>query len=234
MSDLTFNKIAGGVLLTGLIIFGLKEASDIVFAKHELEKPGYEIAVAEEAGAGGAAAEVAPDWGSVLTPANVAAGQAVSAKCASCHNFTPENHTGPGLFGVVGRKPGTHPGFAYSPAMVEYGNKNPVWDYDKLDTFLKAPGKDVSGTKMTFVGLKKQEDRIAIIAYLHSLGSSLPIPAPKPAGAAPAPAGEAPAAGAAASGAAPAAPGAPAPAGAGAPAAGAPATPAPAATTAKS
>jgi cytochrome c len=212
MSDLTFNKIAGGVLLTGLIIFGLKEASDIVFAKHELEKPGYEIAVAEEAGEGGAAAEVAPDWGSVLTPANVAAGQAVSAKCASCHNFTPENHTGPGLFGVVGRKPGTHPGFAYSPAMVEYGNKNPVWDYDKLDTFLKAPGKDVSGTKMTFVGLKKQEDRIAIIAYLHSLGSSLPIPAPKPAGAAPAPAGEAPAAGAAASGAAPAAPGAPAPA----------------------
>ena len=234
MSDLTFNKIAGGVLLTGLIIFGLKEASDIVFAKHELEKPGYEIAVAEEAGAGGAAAEVAPDWGSVLTPANVAAGQAVSAKCASCHNFTAENHTGPGLFGVVGRKPGTHPGFAYSPAMVEYGNKNPVWDYDKLDTFLKAPGKDVSGTKMTFVGLKKQEDRIAIIAYLHSLGSTLPIPAPKPAGAAPAPAGEAPAAGAAASGAAPAAPGAPAPAGAGAPAAGAPATPAPAATTAKS
>ena len=189
MSDLTFNKIAGGVLLTGLIIFGLREASDIVFAKHELEKPGYEIAVAEEAGAGGAAAEVAPDWGSVLTPANVAAGQAVSAKCASCHNFTPENHTGPGLFGVVGRKPGTHPGFAYSPAMVEYGNKNPVWDYDKLDTFLKAPGKDVSGTKMTFVGLKKQEDRIAMIAYLHSLGSSLPIPAPKPAGAAPAAAG---------------------------------------------
>jgi cytochrome c len=229
MSDLTFNKIFGGVLMTGLIIFGLKEASDIVFAKHELEKPGYEIAIVEEAGPGGAAAEVAPDWGSVLTPANVAAGQAVSAKCASCHNFTAENHTGPGLFGVVGRKPGTHPAFAYSSAMVDYGNKNPVWDYDKLDTFLKAPGKDVSGTKMTFVGLKKQEDRIAMIAYLHSLGSSLPIPAPKPAGAAPTPAGEAPAAGAAASGAAPAAPGAPAPAGAAAPAAGAPATPAPAA-----
>lgn len=210
MSDLTFNKIAGGVLLTGLIIFGLREASDIVFAKHELEKPGYQIAIAEEAGEGGAAAEAAPDWGSVLTPANVAAGQAVSAKCTSCHNFTAANHTGPGLFGVVGRKPGAHPGFAYSPAMVEYGAKNPVWDYDRLDAFLKAPGKDVSGTKMTFVGLKKQEDRIAMIAYLHSLGSSLPIPAPKPAGAAPAPAGEAPAAGAAASEAAPATPAAPA------------------------
>jgi cytochrome c len=230
MSDLTFNKIFGGVLMTGLIIFGLKEASDIVFAKHELEKPGYEIAVAEESGAGGAAAEVPPDWGSVLlVPANIAKGQEVSAKCASCHNFTPENHTGPGLFGVVGRKPGTHPGFAYSAGMTDFGSKNPVWDYDHLDTFLKAPQKDVSGTKMTFVGLKKQEDRIAIIAYLHSLGSTLPVPAPKPAGAAPAAAGAAPAAGAAASGAAPAAPGAPAPAGAAAPAAGAPATPAPAA-----
>jgi cytochrome c len=81
-----------------------------------------------------------------------------------------------------------------------------VWDYDHIDQFLKAPGKYISGTKMTFVGLKKQEDRIAVIAYLHSLGSKLPVPAPKPAGAAPAAegaapaAGEAPAAGTAASG----------------------------------
>ena len=216
MSDLTFNKIAGGVLLTGLIIFGLREASDIVFAKHELEKPGYEIAVAE----------VAPDWGSVLlVPANITAGQAITAKCASCHSFVSGGPTvvGPDLFGVVGRKPGSHPGMAYSPAMVEFGAKNPVWDYDHLDTFLKAPGKDVSGTKMTFVGLKKQEDRIAVIAYLHSLGSTLPVPAPKPAGAAPA---AAPAAGAAA-------PAAGAPAAAGTPVAGTPTTPAPAAAVAK-
>jgi cytochrome c len=209
MSDLTFNKIAGGVLLTGLIIFGLREASDIVFAKHELEKPGYEIAVAEEAGPGGAVAEVAPDWGSVLlVPANIEAGKAVTAKCASCHSFEQggPNGTGPDLWDVLGRKPGSHGGFAYSPAMTEFGGKNPVWDYDHIDQFLKAPGKYISGTKMTFVGLKKQEDRIAVIAYLHSLGSKLPVPAPKPAGAAPAAegaapaAGEAPAAGTAASG----------------------------------
>jgi len=210
MSDLTFNKIAGGVLLTGLVIFGLREASDIVFAKHELEKPGYEIAVAEEAAAGGPAAEVAPDWGSVLlVPANIAAGQAVTAKCASCHSFASggPNGTGPDLWDVLGRKPGSHGGFAYSSAMTDFGAKNPVWDYDHIDQFLKAPGKYISGTKMTFVGLKKQEDRIAVIAYLHSLGSKLPVPAPKPAGAAPAAegaaapaAGEAPAAGTAASG----------------------------------
>ncbi|KRA66056.1 cytochrome C [Caulobacter sp. Root655] len=210
MSDLTFNKIAGGVLLTGLIIFGLREASDIVFAKHEIEKPGYEIAVAEEAGEGAAAAEVAPDWGSVLlVPANIEAGKAVTAKCASCHSFESggPNGTGPDLWDVLGRKPGSHGGFAYSAAMTEFGGKQPVWDYDHIDQFLKAPGKYVSGTKMTFVGLKKQEDRIAVIAYLHSLGSKLPVPAPKPAGAAPAAAdAAAPAAGAPAATAAPATP----------------------------
>lgn len=222
MSDLTFNKIFGGVLLTGLVIFGLREVSDIAFKKHEVEKPGYAIAVEEDTGgAGAAAAEVAPDWGSVLLlPANIEAGKAVAAKCTSCHNFDSggPNGTGPNLYGTLGKKPGTHPGFAYSASMTDFGSKNPVWDYDHVDQFLKAPGKYISGTKMTFAGLKKQEDRIAVIAYLHSLGSTLPVPAPKPAGApaeaAPAEGSEAPAAGAPASAAegAPAAPAADAPA----------------------
>lgn len=219
MSDLTFNKIAGGVLLTGLIIFGLREASDIVFKKHEVEKAGYEIAVQEDSAGGGAAAvDTPPDWNAVLTPANVAAGEAVAAKCAACHKLDASNAnaTGPGLWDVVGRKPAAHPGFNYSGAMKDFSGKTPVWDYDALYTFLKAPGKDVPGTNMTFVGLKKPEDRIAMIAYLHSLGSKLPVPPPRPAAAA-APAEGAPAADAAA----PAAPG-----GTTAPAAGAAAAPA--------
>lgn len=230
MSDLTFNKIAGGVLLTGLVIFGLREASDIVFKKHEVEKAGYEIAVQEEGAEGGAATvDTPPDWNAVLTPANVAAGAAVSAKCAACHKLDASNAnaTGPGLWDVVGRKPAAHPGFNYSGAMKDFSGKQGVWDYDALYTFLKAPGKDVPGTNMTFVGLKKPEDRIAVIAYLHSLGSKLPVPPPRPAAAA-APAAEgapaadaaapgasggttAPAAGAAAAPAAPAAGGAAAP-----------------------
>jgi cytochrome c len=217
MSDLTFNKIAGGVLLTGLVIFGLREASDIVFKKHEVEKAGYEIAVQEESAGGGEAADTPPDWNAVLTPANVAAGAAVSAKCAACHKLDASNAnaTGPGLWDVVGRKPAAHPGFNYSGAMKDFSGKQPIWDYDALYTFLKAPGKDVPGTNMTFVGLKKPEDRIAMIAYLHSLGSKLPVPPPRPA---------APAAGAAAPAADAAAPGAPG--GTTAPAAGAAAAPA--------
>jgi len=124
----------------------------------------------------------------------------------------------------VGRKPAAHPGFNYSGAMKDFSGKQGVWDYDALYTFLKAPGKDVPGTNMTFVGLKKPEDRIAVIAYLHSLGSKLPVPPPRPAAAA-APAAGAEAAPAAEGAAAPAAGAAPAPAAGAAPAAAAPAAP---------
>jgi cytochrome c len=180
MSDLGFNKIAGAVLATGLAVVGLHLVSEAVFEPHVTTKPGYAVTIAEETGGGSAAAELPVDWGTVLPTADVAAGQAQFAKCASCHQPTDANGTGPGLNGIVGRKPAAHAGFAYSPAMVAHGAEYPQWTYDELDAFLKAPQKHIPGTKMTFVGLKKQEDRINIIAYLHTLASSLPIPAPDP------------------------------------------------------
>ncbi|MGZ3315193.1 MAG: c-type cytochrome, partial [Caulobacteraceae bacterium] len=206
-SDLTFNKIAGGLLATGLAIVGLGELSSIVYKFEPAKKAGYAIQVQEEAAGGGAeAADVPPDWGTVLPAANVQAGADVANKCKSCHNLDNggPNLTGPNLYGVEGRKPGSHPGFAYSASMTDFGGKNPAWSYDQLYQFLKSPGAYISGTKMTFVGLKKPEDRVNLIAYLRTLNASPPpIPAPNPQAAAAA----APAAGAAApaaSGAAPA------------------------------
>ena len=221
MSDLTFNKVAGAVLATGLAIVGLREISSGVFAPHPVEKPGYAIEVAEEAGAGGAAAEAPIDWGTVLPTADIKAGEAVFAKCKSCHTIEAggPNGTGPNLHGILGKKSGQHAGFAYSPAMIEHGTHG-VWTFQETSEFLKAPQKHLPGTKMTFVGLKKPEDRINLLAYLNTQGSNLPFPAPNPAAAA-APAGDAAGAPAAAEGAAPA------PAeGAAAPAAAAPAAPA--------
>lgn len=182
MSDLTFNKIAGGLLATGLVIFGLRELTSIVFEQEPPEKAGYAVTVAESA-AEGPAAEVAPDWGTVIPVASIEVGKAISAKCASCHTFDAggANGTGPNLYGTLGKKPGSHPGFTYSAGMTEFSATHPVWTWDQVDEFIKAPQKHIPGTKMTFVGLKKQEDRIAMIAYLHSLGSTLPVPAPKPA-----------------------------------------------------
>jgi cytochrome c len=205
MSDLTFNKIAGAVLATGLAVVGLGQLSSGVFTHEPPAKPGYAVEVAADtAGEGAAVADVPPDWGTVLPKADVAAGEATFAKCQSCHSLTA-NGTGPNLTGVEGRKPGSEPGFAYSPAMTAFGAKQPIWDYEHIYEFIKNPQAYISGTKMTFVGLKKPEDRINLIAFLHTKGSSLPIPAPNPAAAAAAapatgPAGAAPAPGAAAAG----------------------------------
>jgi cytochrome c len=199
MSDLSFNKVAGAVLATGLAIFGLRELSNELFAYHPVAKAGYAITPAAEAGGGEAAAVEAPiDWGTELPKADINAGKQVATKCQSCHNLDSggPNMTGPNLYGVLGRKPGTHPGFAYSQGMTDFGAKQPTWDFVHINDFITAPQKYIDGTKMTFVGLKQRQDRINVIAYLNTLGSNLPIPKPAPA-AAPAAASGAPAKGAA-------------------------------------
>ena len=182
MSGLGFNKIAGASLATLLAIFGLTEASSMYFEPHVVDKPGYYVEPLLEAEAAGGPPEVEPDWGTVLPAADLAAGRALFSKCKSCHELTDANDTGPGLSGVVGRPPATHGGFKYSSAMMEHAPEMPTWDFTRLNEFLKAPKKMVPGTKMTFSGLKKQQDRINIIAYLHSLGSALAVPAPDPEG----------------------------------------------------
>ena len=187
MSDLNRNMILGAALTTAFTLAVLGVVTPMLFEKAPPARPGYAIAVAAEA-SGEAAPEVPPDWGTVLKTADVSAGEAKVAVCKSCHVFDPSgaNNIGPGLYGVLGRKPGTHPGFAYSPAMVAFGAKQPVWDYEHIYEFIAGPQKYIDGTKMTFIGMKNQQDRINVIAYLHTLGSNLPIPAPAPKAAAPA------------------------------------------------
>ena len=209
MASLTFNKIAGATLATGLVIFGLQNFMSEAFRKEPPAKPGYAIAVVDTGDSDAAVADVIPDWGTVLPKADIAKGQTITSKCQSCHVFDAAgtNAIGPGLYGVVGRPPGTHPGYTYDSAMQDFAKTHTAWTYDLLYQFLKSPGSFMPGTKMTFVGLPEAKDRINVIAYLRSNGSpSYPIPAPAPAKApssgAPNPAGPAPAA-APAAGAAP-------------------------------
>jgi cytochrome c len=182
--DLRWNKIFGAILATLLTIFVLKQGAEMVFATKPPAKPGDVIAVQiASADSASAAPDVPPDWGTVLPAADVAAGQAQSAKCASCHTFTNggPNGTGPNNWGVIGRKPGSKPGFTYSQAMIDFGAKQPVWDYDHLYMFLAGPQAYISGTKMGFVGLKQPQDRINLIAWLRQQSSSpAAIPAPNP------------------------------------------------------
>jgi cytochrome c len=190
MSDeLSTNKIAGAALGTGLVISILAIVTPMLFEREPPAKPGYAITVAPEAGgAGGAPELLAPDWGTVLPTADVAAGEAKTAVCKACHAFDAAgtNNIGPGLYGVVGRKPASHPGFAYSAAMQTVAAKQPTWDYQHLFEYLKNPSAYAPGTKMTYAGMSNPQDRINLIAYLHTLGSSLPVPPPAPKAAAPA------------------------------------------------
>jgi cytochrome c len=189
--ELRWNKIFGGILGAVLLVLVVRIGAEALFARPAVKTPGYVIAVTN-APEGGGAAEVAdtpPDWGAELVKADIAAGEAVSQKCASCHNFANggPNQTGPNLWGILGRKPGSHAGFAYSSAMTEFSGKTPVWDYQHVYEFLAGPAAYISGTKMSFVGLKKREDRINLIAWLRQQSASPPpIPAPGTAAAKPA------------------------------------------------
>ena len=87
--------------------------------------------------------------------------------CFTCHTAEAgKNKLGPSLFGVVGRKAGAAPGFKYSDAMEKSGI---TWDEAALDKYLADPKAAVPGNKMAYAGVKKPEERKALIAYLNSL-----------------------------------------------------------------
>lgn len=182
--SLTFNKVAGAVLATGLGMMAVKEAAHTVYHPHFPEKPAYDIAIEVEQPTEQVEAVERPvDFGVLLASADIARGEAVSKRCASCHHFEKggPNATGPDLWSMIGRAPGAAPGFAYSEAMTAYGAANPQWTYEGLYGFLKAPKAYMPGTAMSFAGLAKQEDRIALIAYMRSMADApAPLPAPLP------------------------------------------------------
>ncbi len=184
--DLQLNKILGAALATGLVIMLAGTAAKLVYDKEDAApaKPGYAIEVADTGdGAAAAVADTPPDWGTVLPVADVAAGEKTFQKCTTCHFNAPGAGvmTGPNLYGVVGRPTASFAGMAYSDAMMAHAKDSPNWTYDQLYMFLAAPGKWVKGTKMTFVGIKTPEDRVNLIAYLRSQGSTgYAIPAPDP------------------------------------------------------
>jgi cytochrome c len=98
---------------------------------------------------------------------DAAAGKSVFSKCAICHSTQPgKTVMGPSLFGIVGRHSASVEGYPYSDAMKK---ADKTWDEATLDTYLTDPKAMVAGTKMTFPGLPKAEDRANLIAYLAKI-----------------------------------------------------------------
>lgn len=124
----------------------------------------YTIPVESAGGETAAAAEEGPDFATLLASADAAAGEKVFGKCKACHKIDGNNSTGPHLDGVVGRPVASVEGFAYSDGMKAHGGD---WTPEALQEFLTSPKNVVQGTKMTFAGLPKVQDRANLIAYLQ-------------------------------------------------------------------
>jgi len=120
-------------------------------------------------GASAPAAAAAPVTG------DVAAGKLVFRKCQACHSLeSGKNGLGPSLAGLIGKKAGGVPNYNYSPAMK---GSNLTWDVATLDTYLSDPQKSVPGNKMPFPGLKTENERNAVIAFLASTSAPAAAPA---------------------------------------------------------
>ena len=182
--DDRFNTAAGWVLFAGIIALGSSIASGLYFhadSPEHSEKMGYFIEGAEESAESGAPAY---DLGTVLAAADPAAGEKLFAKCTACHTIAPgaANGIGPNIHGALGKPiAGVAPGFAYSS---DLAGKGGTWTYENMDAWLKSPKAFAAGTKMSFAGLSKPEDRANIMAFLKANGGGPEFPAPKAADAA--------------------------------------------------
>ena len=184
MGSLFFNKLAAALLAVALVILGLTTLGDSLFHAEQPEQFGYPVDLAALEGASGPAEEEGEgpgDFGVLLASADISAGERVARRCASCHSFDSgmADGTGPHLWGVLGRAVAAVDGFNYSAAMQEYGETTDAWRYENMYNFLESPRRYMPGTAMSFAGLRDQEDRINLIAYMHEQGSSdMPFPEP--------------------------------------------------------
>ena len=199
MGELGLNKILGALLATALGLFGLKTLSDVVFAHggegHHGEEHAEATSLSEQmcekfaycvevAGGGAAAAEEEEvfDLGALLAAADLSRGERTfKGQCTTCHTIEEggANGTGPNLYGVVGADKHHHGDFNYSAALTEIGG---TWTYEDLNHWLENPSSYARGTSMSFAGLRKDPDRINVIAYLASFSPNAPaFPEPLPA-----------------------------------------------------
>jgi cytochrome c len=166
------NKIFAAVIVAGIVAMSSGLISEFLVHPKKLAENAYKVEVTEtvDAGAGAAAApQVAEPIDALMAGADIAQGEKLAKVCAACHTFDKggANRVGPNMWGIVGAKHAHAAGFAYSDAIKAKSGE--VWDTEALNQFLWNPKKAIPGTKMGYAGMKKPEDRAALIKWLETL-----------------------------------------------------------------
>jgi len=172
------NKIAGAILGAMILAMVSGIIAHMLVHPTALQKPAYIVAGAEPTEQKGDQKAGPEPLAPLLANASVDAGKEQSKKCAAFHTFEKggPNRIGPNLIKARGEPfaEGRN-GYAFSPALTAH--KGQKWDVDELNQWLFNPQSFAKGTKMTFAGLPKEQDRANVVAYLNSLSDS-----PKPLG----------------------------------------------------
>jgi cytochrome c len=162
---MAFLTVLGVNLVTDTVMFG----SPIPVHEAQMEKFGYPIEVVEEApadaGEGGGTGLVSSL--PLIATSTAEEGAGVFKKCASCHTTEVggANKTGPNLHNIVGAAIGDHAGFRTTDSLKAIGG---AWTYEKLDDYLENPKRLAPKGSMSFNGLKKPQERAAVIKFLMS------------------------------------------------------------------
>ncbi len=175
MPAFEWNKIIASVLTALIVAMVAGILSNEIIRPRHLEKlayvpPGANSGAAATATATQAKAPSLPPIAPFLAKADATHGKQVAKVCEQCHTFDKgaPNKIGPNLFGVVATENiATVPNYSFSPALSK--DKSEKWDPEKLNEWLADPQHFAPGTKMTFAGLPKEQDRADVIAYLESL-----------------------------------------------------------------
>ncbi|MCB2087863.1 MAG: cytochrome c family protein [Sphingomonadaceae bacterium] len=172
------NTIFGWILGSGIVALGLSIVSAMYFGADKPHAPhegGFPVEVADS----GEGAASGPSLAELLATGDATAGEKVFAKCTACHTINQggANGIGPNLFGVMGKPIGSHvAGFAYSGALSGHGGD---WTFENMNAWLSSPRAFADGTKMSFAGLSKPEDRANIMLYLLANGGGPALPTPE-------------------------------------------------------
>ena len=169
MDSFEINKIVAAVLLVALLVIGIGKISNLIFYVEKPKTPGYVVEIEENISKVSSSAESIEekvDISALMAMGDVASGEKIFKKCASCHSIAKggNNKIGPALYNVVGRKVGGVSDYKYSKALAEYDKS---WSIEELNGFLLKPTKWIKGTKMAYAGLRKEKDRASIIKYLN-------------------------------------------------------------------